>query len=698
VPQFFCSLPNTKKAGRIPCLITDDPEAIAAFIKRWDKPGRGVYQCINPLRPGATRRSIEDVGIIVRIPADIDYRDLITAPDEIEQRLRSLPLLPTWVRRSGGGLHIGWELKEPIEPTDAGYFTRACKLHKALVACLSGDLAVTHPAALLRVEGSHNTKHGAPVLVETVWGSGKPVDFSELEALVDALPADGMFTRKPAGNGRARQASEFVARATTVDVELELTGIHHGNIHYTWKNCMGSLLRKGMRADEVVERLLAACETSPACQSDPGRKHWRKGLAEMLTWYIRSDREFILNLSPPLQERWHATTRRGGQATLIWRRYLGLHVKGHSNHQEAKETKPETEPKAAEAKGQHEDSPSTKRYRFPLISFNDMRPGPEPNYLVDELIPAAGLALIYGAPKSGKSFWTLDVFLHVALGWEYRDRSVQQGAVIYCAFEGAFGYRKRCEAFRRHHCLTDGIPPLFIVPGRADLIKDHAGLIRDLQGQLADMGVTQRVQAVILDTLNKSLIGSESKDVDMANYIAAAEAIQKAFGCIVTIVHHHGIEESRPRGHTSLRGAVDAQIKITRDEHNNIIAEIEDMRDGPEGIQVASRLVVVDVGEDTTGKRITSAAIEPIDKLEGPARPRHRLTPNQATMLALLEEAGPQGLTVSEWNDRAKAAGLGGHRRATLVDLRTELRRKGLAVAKGEIWLAVSRQRGDLDL
>jgi RecA-family ATPase len=78
------------------------------------------------------------------------------------------------------------------------------------------------------------------------------------------------------------------------------------------------------------------------------------------------------------------------------------------------------------------------------------------------------------------------------------------------------------------------------------------------------------VKCVILDTLNKSLIGSESKDVDMANYIAAAEHIQTEFNCVVIIVHHHGIDETRPRGHTSLRAAVSAQIKITRDEQNNI--------------------------------------------------------------------------------------------------------------------------------
>src|SRR5262249_58349465 len=129
MPRYLCFLPNEKKAGRIPCLISDDPETIAAFIKRWDVPGRGVYYCINPLRPGATRRAVDTVGVIERLPVDIDFKDLAATPEEIEHRLRSLPLTPTWMRKSGGGLHVGGELKEPVAADDAQNFRQGCDLH-----------------------------------------------------------------------------------------------------------------------------------------------------------------------------------------------------------------------------------------------------------------------------------------------------------------------------------------------------------------------------------------------------------------------------------------------------------------------------------------------------------------------------------------------------------------------------------------
>ena len=71
--------------------------------------------------------------------------------------------------------------------------------------------------------------------------------------------------------------------------------------------------------------------------------------------------------------------------------------------------------------------------------------------------------------------------------------------------------------------------------------------------------------AVVLDTLNRSLPGSESSDQDMAAYIKAADAVREAFNCAVIVVHHCGIDTSRPRGHTSLTGAVDAQLAVKRD-------------------------------------------------------------------------------------------------------------------------------------
>src|SRR6476661_8187507 len=90
-----------------------------------------------------------------------------------------------------------------------------------------------------------------------------------------------------------------------------------------------------------------------------------------------------------------------------------------------------------------------KKHRISLIPFDDIRLGTEPRYLVKGIIPREGLVVIWGPPKCGKSFWIFTVAMHIALGWAYRDRRVQQGAVVYCAFEGQTGIQARVQAFRQ---------------------------------------------------------------------------------------------------------------------------------------------------------------------------------------------------------------------------------------------------------
>ena len=86
-----------------------------------------------------------------------------------------------------------------------------------------------------------------------------------------------------------------------------------------------------------------------------------------------------------------------------------------------------------------------------------------------------------------------------------------------------------------------------------------------------------------------------------------------AFGCVVIIVHHCGVDATRPRGHTSLIGAVDAQLAVKRDAAENVVVTVERMKDGPEGDSLVSKLEAVDVGVDIDGDPITSCVVVPVD-------------------------------------------------------------------------------------
>jgi len=270
--------------------------------------------------------------------------------------------------------------------------------------------------------------------------------------------------------------------------------------------------------------------------------------------------------------------------------------------------------------------------RIRLIPFDQIKLGTTRRDLVRGVIPRVGLTIVWGPPKSGKSFWTFDVAMHVALGRNYRDRRVHAGAVVYCAFEGQSGLETRVEAFRQRFLAEEFEPvPFYLEPVTLDLVGDQAELVAVIRRQLAEAPV-----AVVLDTLNRSLRGSESSDEDMTAYIRAADAIREAFECAVIVVHHCGIDGSRPRGHTALTGAADAQIAVKRDAADNIAVTVELAKDGPQGDVILSRLEVVEVGLDDDGETISSCVVVPVEgQPVVKARPAKLVRLNQWATIAL---------------------------------------------------------------
>ena len=161
------------------------------------------------------------------------------------------------------------------------------------------------------------------------------------------------------------------------------------------------------------------------------------------------------------------------------------------------------------------------------------------------------------------------------------------------------------------------------------------------------MQLAENPALVVVDTLNRSLSGSESSDADMAAFIQAADAIRFELNCAAIVVHHSGWDTSRMRGHTSLPGALDAEIGVTRNEAKEIMAEILRMKDGEEGDVLASKLEKVDLGDDEDGDPISACVIVPIEG-SGTTGPRpKKLAADAAKALAALDEVLDDQGTIS---------------------------------------------------
>jgi hypothetical protein len=305
--------------------------------------------------------------------------------------------------------------------------------------------------------------------------------------------------------------------------------------------------------------------------------------------------------------------------------------------------------------------------QFKLIPFDQIQPGTQSGYLIRGVIPRTGIVVIWGPPKCGKSFWAFDLVMHSARSLpDYRGCRVVGGPVVYCAFEGQEGFKSRVDAYRDEHNVHEGETAFYLVASNAKLVRDHQRLIAAIGEQIATP------VAVVLDTLNRSIDGSESRDQDMGAYLDAASAIQQAFDCVVLIVHHCGVDGTRPRGHTSITGTCETQIAVKRDAADNVVASVEFMKDGAAGARFTSKLKLVDIGFDEFGEPRTSCIILEAD--ESLPKKKAKLSPAETVVLRALSEAvldvgrepppgapappGSKGVDIKAWREQAYRRGI----------------------------------------
>jgi AAA domain len=275
---------------------------------------------------------------------------------------------------------------------------------------------------------------------------------------------------------------------------------------------------------------------------------------------------------------------------------------------------------------------------YPLQAFENIRLDTERRgYLVKGLLASTGLAVIWGPPKCGKSFLAMDLGMHIALGWDYRGYKVQQAPVVYIALEGRHGFPARVEAFRRHYGVESA--PFYLLLASLDLVSKSDLLIASTKAQLGE----NLPGVLFLDTLNRSLVGSESKDEDMARFLAAAEKVAQELSCAVVIVHHCGIDASRPRGHTSLSGAVESQLKVERTATGEVIVTVELAKDFAEGTEIVSRLERIELDVDADGDPIASLVVLPAEGSPIRRAITRKLSDRQRLALDALDECAVSG-------------------------------------------------------
>lgn len=240
--------------------------------------------------------------------------------------------------------------------------------------------------------------------------------------------------------------------------------------------------------------------------------------------------------------------------------------------------------------------------RYKLLGSDDLRALPPLAWRVRGVLPASGVAALYGPSASGKSFLAMDLAAAIAEGCEWFGCRVMPTPVVYVCLEGEAGFRQRAAAWE----TRNGRP----LPGALGVVLQsvHLAAPRDV---LDLASVVPAGGVLFLDTLNRAApLADENSSRDMGAILSAVKGLQAATGGLVVLVHHSGKDSAKGlRGHSSLLAAMDAAVEVSRSDDRREW-RVAKSKDGSDGLAHPFRLTVVDLGPDDHGDPVTSCVVE----------------------------------------------------------------------------------------
>jgi len=245
-----------------------------------------------------------------------------------------------------------------------------------------------------------------------------------------------------------------------------------------------------------------------------------------------------------------------------------------------------------------------------------------------------GLAALYGASGSGKSFLTLDMAYAVALGVDWFGYTVVQTSVTYICLEGEAGMGKRIKALGLYFGRPLPSALRFITQPFELLLSDDVSELANAVIAVQGFG-----GLVIIDTLNRAAPGAdENSSADMGKIINSAKKLQKMIGGLVLLVHHTGKDATKGlRGHSSLHASLDGAIEVIKTDKRrkwNVAKSKDDIT----GDSHSFKLEIVQIGLDAEGNEITSCVALFEDSREAIQEKKVALGSNQSIALGVLKE------------------------------------------------------------
>ena len=278
-----------------------------------------------------------------------------------------------------------------------------------------------------------------------------------------------------------------------------------------------------------------------------------------------------------------------------------------------------------------EEAAKERRGRFELIHASKIADRDPPEWIVEQLVPQADFAMMFGNSGAGKSFLALDLALSIATGHPWFNRPVKKGPIVWIAAEAAGSMRNRLRAYAQAHGVELETTDLWVVEHTLSLMSNEEAQV------LIEVLQEKQPLMVVIDTLAAASGGAnENSGEDMNQVLANCRKLHEVTGALVMLVHHSGKDASRgARGWSGIRAAMDAEFEVTYSEDSPIRAvTVTKQRDASDQLRLPFKLLTVPLDFDNT----TSCVIEQLDETLTSAKDRAKLGGTQKLVFGIIYE------------------------------------------------------------